>query len=108
MRPVSLGSGAAAALARALGVNRFQSWQKLEPKQPTEASMVEGVIHHCTEMEVDRQYGLNCGLGFKKPRKSMNLWLPLTKVSKQPRRAEFSVLRKSKCKCSRGLRSNSD
>jgi hypothetical protein len=42
--------------------------------------------------------GLNCGLGFKKPRKSMNLWLPLTKVSKQPRRAEFSVLRKSKCK----------
>jgi hypothetical protein len=39
--------------------------------------------------------GLNCGLGFKKPRKSMNLWLQLTKVSKQPRRAEFSVLRKS-------------
>ena len=30
--------------------------QLKSPSSSEVASMIEGVIHHCTEMEVDRQY----------------------------------------------------
>jgi hypothetical protein len=56
--------------------------QLKSPSSSEVASMIEGVVHHCTEMEVDRQY---------RWRSIANMWTPMVRARSPSRSAVYWV-----------------